>query len=86
MGYDFTDEAKQTNKQLAGELAKIGPLSARDINNLLPNKIDKERLQKLINIVNTSSSEAEKIASLRENVTELGSVIIKVISKLFKPL
>lgn len=86
MGYDFSEEAKLTNQQLAGELAKIGPLSEKEVNRLLPNKIDKERLQKLINIVNSSSSEAEKIASLRENVTELGSVMIKIISKLFKPL
>lgn len=85
MGYDFTEEAQITNKQLAGELAKIGPLSERDINQILPKKIDKENLRKLINIVNSSSTEAEKIASIRENLTELGSVIIKVTAKIFRP-
>ncbi len=85
MGYDFTEEAQITNKQLAGELAKIGPLSERDINQILPKKIDKENLRKLINIVNSSSTEAEKIASIRENLAELGSVIIKVTAKLFRP-
>ena len=84
--YNFKKEAELTNEQLAGELAKISPLSESDINKLLPERVDKERLQKLINIVNNTATEENKLSSIRENVTELGGVILKLLSKFINPL
>ena len=77
--YDFSTEAELTNKQLAVKLAMLSTLSVNQINRLLPNKTDKVKLDKLINIVNKSASEQDSITSLRTNFAELGGVVLRLI-------
>ena len=84
--YNFTKEANLTNEQLADELAKLTPLTVDQVNNLLPNKVDKERLKTLIEIVNSSSSQNKKLAELTSNISELGGVALKVLIKYLKPV
>lgn len=84
--YDFTEEAKLTNKQLAGELAKLTPLTMEELNKLLPRKTDKKRLKKLIDVVNSAASQNRKLASLQSNFAELGGVVLKLLTKYLKPL
>jgi len=86
MTYDFGEEAKFTNEQLAGELAKLTPLTAKELNKLLPRKVDKGHLKELIDIVNASSSQQMKLASLQSNFMELGGVVLKLLTKYLKPL
>jgi len=86
MPYDFSEEARLTNEQLAGELAKLTPLTAEEINRLLPNKVDKERFAQLIEIVNSSASQNSKLAALSDNFAELGGVSLKLLIKYLKPL
>lgn len=81
MPYDFSEEAKMTNEELASELAKHSPLKAEELNKILPRKIDKERFNKLLNIVNSSASQQKKLASLTDNIKELGGVVIKLLIK-----
>ena len=84
--YDFTEEAELTNRQLAGELAKLTPLTEEQVSRLLPRKTDKQRLKKLIEIVNSSASQNQKLAVLTSNLSELGDVTLKVLTKYFRPV
>jgi hypothetical protein len=81
MGYDFSEEAKLTNEQLGDELAKLTPLTAEEINKLLPRRADKEGLKQLIQLVNSSASQNKKLASLTSNFEELGGVVLTVLAK-----
>ncbi len=86
MPYDFGPEAELTNEQLAGELAKLTPLTAQEVNKLLPRKVDKQHLRQLIEIVNCSASQNSKLASIKSNFATLGGVALKLLTKYLKPL
>ena len=86
MPYDFSEEAKLTNEQLAGELAKLTPLTEEQVKSLLPTKIEKQRLKQLVEIVNGSASQNQKVASLTSNFTELGTVVLKVLTRYLTPV
>jgi hypothetical protein len=84
--YDFGAEAELTNAQLAGELAKLTPLTEEQLNTLLPRKTDKLHLQELIDIVNSSASQNRKLADLTDNFADLGGVVLKVLTQYLKPV
>ena len=86
MPYDFSEEAKLTNEQLAGELAKLTPLTQEQVNGLLPTKIEKQRFRQLIEIVNSSASQNQKVASLTSSFSELGTVVLKVLTRYLTPV
>lgn len=86
MPFDFSAEAELTNKQLAGEIAKLTPLTESELNSLLPKKIDKERFAEVLRIVNSSASQNNKVAALTDNFATLGGVVVKVLTKYLKPL
>ena len=81
MTYNFEWEAELTNAQLAGELAKLSPMKADEIDKMLPRKADKERLNEIIKIVNSSASKQKKLASLHTNFASLGGVVLKLLTK-----
>jgi len=84
MPYNFTEEVNLTNEQLGDELAKLTPLTAEEVNRLLPKRADKEGLKQLIQIVNSSASQNKKLASLTSNFEELGGVVLTVLTKFLK--
>jgi predicted flavoprotein YhiN len=86
MPYDFGPEATLTNEQLAGELAKLTPLTAEEINKLLPRKVDKQHLNELIEIVKSSQSQNNKLALIKSNFATLGGVALKLLTKYLGPL
>jgi hypothetical protein len=86
MPYDFGPEAELTNEQLGGELAKLTPLTAEEVNKLLPRRVDKQHLKQLIDIVNSSASQNNKLASIKSNFATLGRVTLKLLTKYLKPL
>lgn len=79
--FDFSEEANLTNQQLAGELARLAPLSQDEISRLLPRRVDKEQFAQLLQIVNSASSQNNKVAELRANIETLGSVVLKLLTK-----
>ena len=81
MPYDFSAEAKITNKKLAGELSKLTPLKAEEIEKLLPKKEDKIRLNKILEIVDSSAAENKRLTDLKDNFEELGGVVLKLLKK-----
>ena len=84
MPYDFSEEAKLTNEQLGDELSKLTPLTAEEVNRLLPKRADKEGLKQLIQLVNSSELQNKKLASLTSNFSELGGVVLTVLTKFLK--
>lgn len=71
--------AERTNAELAEELAKLTPLTEDQIARKLPTKADKEALARLMEIVNGSANRNRRIASLKRNIDELGSVALRVL-------
>lgn len=84
--YDFGDAAERTNEKLSGELAQLTPLTAAEIQKLLPTKVDKQRFAAILQIVNSSASQNNKVAALRKNFAQLGGVMVKVMGKYLKPV
>lgn len=84
MAFDFSAEANLTNEQLAGELAKLTPLTMDEINDLLPSKVDKQRFQQLLKIVGESTAENNKVAQLTQNMGEVGGVVVRLLGAYLK--
>lgn len=76
-------EAREaTNQALAEEISSLTRLSEQDIERLLPRKADKERFGTLMAIVTGATDDNDKVASLRENLDEVGSVLVKILKLL----
>jgi regulator of sirC expression with transglutaminase-like and TPR domain len=82
----FTDAADKaadfTNQELATEIAAISALSRSEIEQLLPEKQDKEVFAQLMQAVESERSDDEKLAFLRGNLETAGRVVIKVLRAL----
>jgi hypothetical protein len=78
-GFDFSEEAEATNKELAGTLAGLTTLSAAQVERMLPTKADKLALGELIAIVSDATNQNEKVAQLRKRFADLGGVVIKLL-------
>jgi len=78
--FNFSDEADETNAELAGEMSKLGALSDARIEELLPNRADQDQLNQLIAAVEAATGENDKRAVL---VQQLGiaSVAVKNVVK-----
>lgn len=70
-----------TNKQLATEIAALSNGMNRDrLNELLPQKRDKEAFLELMRVVEDETAMDEKIAFLGENLKTAGAAALKVLS------
>jgi hypothetical protein len=71
--------ANLTNKQLADELAKLGPASAAKLNALLPEKKDKTAFAELMAIVENETEIDNQIAFLSNNLQTAGKAALQVL-------
>jgi len=72
--------AETTDKELAGEEAKIKTIGWNDLKKMLPNPVDQKNLDQLMQIVNDATDHNEKVAALISNAATLGGTIIKILS------
>ena len=77
--FDFSKEAKITNKKFATEIARLTKLSEEDINHIFRRKIDKERLVELMEIVRSSASRNKRAAQLQKNISNLSGSVIRLL-------
>jgi len=63
-------------------MAELTPISQADLARFLPEKEDKERLAELLAIVESSTTENEKVAQLGSRIQELGPVVLRVLKLL----
>jgi len=71
-----------TNTSLAGEISSLTRLSGEDIQRLLPRKVDKKRFGTLMAIIADSTSDNRKVAALKENIDEVGQVLVRILKHL----
>ena len=68
------------------EAARFGLLPVdtpqEDIQRLLPSKVDKERFGTLMAIVADTASDNRKVAALKENMDEVGQVLVRILKLL----
>jgi hypothetical protein len=73
-------EAREsTNRVLAQELTALTFLTEQDVERLLPRKVDKERFGTLMAIVAADTDDNAKVAALKENLEEVGGVLVKIL-------
>jgi hypothetical protein len=76
-------EAREsTNRALEGEISSLTFLSEDDVQRLLPRKRDKESFGRLMAIVASRTDEGAKVAAIRENLDEVGRVLVRVLKLL----
>ena len=72
----------RTNQVLAGEISSLTFLTEEDVERILPRKSDKERFGSLMTIVASHTDSNTKLMAIRENLDELGEVLLKVLKLL----
>jgi len=73
-------EAREsTNRALAQELTALTFLTEQDVQRLLPRKVDKEHFGALMAIVAADTDDNAKVAALKENLDEVGGVLVKIL-------
>jgi hypothetical protein len=82
----FRDAAREaadlTNKELASRIAELTPVSAAQLQQLLPTKRDKEDFVALMRVVEEETSVENQLNFLRDNLATAGRVALKAL-KLF---
>lgn len=85
MANRFSKAAKEareaTNKELAEKIAAVSSFSTDRLNELLPNKRDKEAFVKLMEQVEADTDMDTKLAYLADNIQSAGRILINIISK-----
>jgi len=79
---DLERSAEKTNTELASDISKITRLKNEQIQELCPEKADKERLKKLIEIVNSATDDNGKILQFKENIEEFAGITLRLIKNL----
>ena len=70
-----------TKADFAEKLSSYTMLTSREIEDLFPQKSDREELVELIQIVNSSADENGKKAELVQKIGSVSSVVIKLTKK-----
>jgi hypothetical protein len=82
----FRDAAREaadlTNKELAGRIAELTPISSAQLQELLPSKRDKEDFVALMRVVEEETNLENQLNFLRDNLATAGRVALKAL-KLF---
>ena len=77
--YDLSEEAKATDKELGVAISQLELLSAKQIAELLPNRVDQEELKTVIDAVNQAGNTNAKRTAIAENLETVSEVVRKVI-------
>lgn len=78
---DAEQAAQLTDSQLAGTQARLTTFTWDELQKMLPSPMDQKQLTELMNIVQAATDHNVKVASLIANISTLGSVVVKVLSK-----
>jgi hypothetical protein len=82
----FRDAAREaadlTNKELAGRIAELTPISSAQLQELLPSKRDKQDFVALMRVVEEETNLENQLTFLRDNLATAGKVALKAL-KLF---
>lgn len=82
--FNFSNEAEQTDEELSGDINKLQWLSEEKIQELLPNRIDQDKLREIIQVVNAAKLENEKKAVLMQQLQTISGVVKNVVVNVMK--
>ena len=74
--------SEQTNAELATDISSLTKLKESQITSLFPTKPDKEKLLKLLEIVNSATDENKKITQLKNNIDDIAGTVLKLVKVL----
>lgn len=70
--------AERTNLKHAQKITEMTSFDTQKLDKFFPTQVDKEKLVKLIQIVNSSTTENEKISEIQKNISEFADTVIKL--------
>lgn len=73
---------EQTNRALADEISSLTFLTEEDVERILPRKVDKEHFGTIMSIVAARTDDNTKVAALRDNLDEVGRVLVRILKLL----
>lgn len=76
------EAADMTNKELAGRIAELTPITSAQLQELLPSRRDKEDFVNLMRVVEDETDLENQLNFLRDNLATAGRVALKAL-KLF---
>jgi hypothetical protein len=75
-----------SGEKFAEELSRHVSLTASEIAELFPTPADREELGRLVTIVDAAAAENIKKAQLVERASSMAGAILKIVSKVLKPV
>jgi len=78
---DAEAAARQASETLASTEANLQTVTWDGLKKMLPSPADQKQLTDLMNIVQAATDHNEKVASLIANVSTLGNIVVKVLSR-----
>jgi len=76
------DAAKKTDDALAAKISSLTRFTDDEIKKMFPKPADVERLSQLMQIVQASTSEQQKVNRLVANIKDLGGTVLKLLKAL----
>jgi hypothetical protein len=76
------DAAKKTDDELAAKVSSLTRFTDEEIKKLFPKPADVARLSELMQIVQASTSEQEKVNRLAKNIQSLGGTVLTLLKAL----
>lgn len=73
---------EETNARLAGEMSSIVNLTQNEIQEIFPEKSDKENFAELMKIVKSGTSQNQKVNAIVQNSEKFGKVMISLLGKI----
>ena len=72
----------KTSKDFAEQLSSFSNFTSAELKVLFPKKADRDELQKLIEIVHSSTEENKNKTALIDNIQDVGGAVLKVVKKI----
>lgn len=76
------ESVRETNQKLAGEMSSLVTLTQSEVQDIFPEKSDKEDFSELMKIVKSHTSQNQKITAIVQNSEKFGKVMISLLSKI----
>lgn len=76
------EAVQETNAKLAGEMSSLITLTQSDIQEIFPEKSDKENFAELMKIVKSGTSQNQKINAIVQNSEKFGKLMISLLGKI----
>jgi len=74
--------AKKTDDELAAKVSSLTRFTDNEIKKMFPEPADVDRLSRLMQIVQASTSEQQKINRLAKNIESLGGTVLTLLKAL----